>query len=211
MSTAEQNAAVAPPIGADFTLTVVNQSDAQANTMIFPVAKAGAQGSTVVWQSFSLPPGDRHTVNWQYSLNFVRGGLGQLGPGQNYEPLQVVDAVPDESNQITLALVNGEPTLTDPRPGPPGTLLVVQDPSVPANAGNAGVGISGFGTFVAPAQPGSEQSYGYTPQLCIGTGTFTAGQIMSTMGINTQAPLNFPAGVTTATATFDGTDWNVTY
>ncbi|GAB2960337.1 hypothetical protein [Saccharothrix stipae] len=211
MSTAEQDAAVAPPIGVVFALTVVNGSGSQANTMIFPAAKAGSQGSIVVWQSFQLPPGDTNAVTWKYGLNFVRGGLGQFGPGQDYEPLQVVDAVPDESNQITLALVDGELALTDPRPGPPGTLLVVQDSSVPANAGNVGVGISGFGTFVAPAQPGSEQSYGYTPQLCIGTGTFTAGQLMSTMGIDTQTPLNFPAGVTTATATFDGTAWNIAY
>lgn len=211
MSTTEQGAAVAPPIGADFALTVVNESDSQADAMIFPAAKAGAPGSTVVWQSFPLPPGDTHTVNWTYSLNFVRGALGRFGPGQDYGPLQVVDAVPNESNQITLALVDGELALVDPRPGPPGTLLVVQDSSVPANTGNAGVGISGFGTFVSPAEPGSEQPYGYTPQLCIGTGTFTAGQIMSTMGINTQAPLTFPTGVTTATATFDGTGWNITY
>ena len=211
MSTVEQGAAAAPPIGADFALTVVNESDSRADVMIFPAAAAGAQGSIVVWQSFPLEPGDTHTVDWKYSLNFVRGALGRLGPGQDYEPLEVVDAVPNESNQITLALVDGELALTDPRPGPPGTLLVVQDASVPANAGNAGVGISGSGTFVAPAQPGSKQSYGFTPQLCVGTGTYTAGQVMSTMGVNTQSPLDFPNGVTTATATFDGTGWDITY
>lgn len=211
MSTVEQGTAVTPPIGADFALTVVNESDSRADVMVFPAAVAGAPGSVLVWQSFPLPPGGTNTVDWEYCLNFVRGGLGRLGPGQDYEPLQVVDAVPGESNQVTLALVDGELALTDPRPGPPGTLLVVQDPSVPANAGNAGVGINGFGTFVAPAQPGSKQSYGFTPQLCVGTGTYTAGQVMSTMGVNTQAPLEFPGGVTTATATFDGTGWNVTY
>ncbi|WP_433269011.1 hypothetical protein ACQPZF_05760 [Actinosynnema sp. CS-041913] len=211
MSTVEQGAQVAPPVGVEFELTVVNNSPTPANAMVFPMVPGVTPGNPVVWRSFDLAPNQTTAFQWKHTLNFVRGSLTQFGPGQNYEPVEIIEAVPGESNQVTLALVDGALAFTDQQPGPPGTLLVNQDPSVPSGAGNVGVGIGGFGTLVALAQPGAKQGYGYAPQFYIGTGTYREGELLSTMGINTQAALDFPAGVTTATATFDGSGWQITY
>ncbi|MBB5957402.1 hypothetical protein FHS29_003997 [Saccharothrix tamanrassetensis] len=207
----EQGAEVAPPVGVEFTLTVVNDTTEPTNVMIFPTAPAVVPGSPVVWRSFDLGPDQSAVLEWRHTLNFVRGTLTDFGPGQDYDPVQIVEAVPGQSNQVTLALVDGELALVGQQAGPPGTLLVVQDPSVPPGSGNVGVGIAGLGTFVALAEPGVKQGYGYAPQFSIGTGTYRQGQLFSTMGINTQAPLDYPGGATTATAVFDGTGWNISY
>ncbi|RKT52789.1 hypothetical protein [Saccharothrix australiensis] len=211
MSTVEQGAQIAPPVGVQFQLTVLNRSSDRANVMLFPSVPAGTPGHPVVWRSFELLPEETSMLHWRHTLNFVRGGLTDFAPGRDYEPVEIISAVPGESNQVTLSLVGGELAFTDPRPGPPGTLLVEQDPSVPPRAGNVGVGIGGFGTLISATQAGTRQSYGYAPQFYVGTGTYQEGEFLSTMGIDTQAALNYPVGVTEATALFDGNGWVINY
>ncbi|GAA3859509.1 hypothetical protein GCM10022243_26670 [Saccharothrix violaceirubra] len=211
MSTVESSAAVAPPIGQQFNLAVSNDSTAEINVMLFASMGGGQPVTTLVWRSLRLVPQQAISFGWTYTLNFVLGAQGQLGPGENYDPVQILDAVPGVSNQITLALVDGHLQLVDARPGPPGTLLIRQDDDLPPFSGNVGVGIDGLGTFITNVQPSTQQGFGYAPQLWIGTGTFEQGQMMSTMGINTKAALTFPAGVDHAQAAFDGSSWSIEY
>ncbi|OLR93165.1 hypothetical protein [Actinokineospora bangkokensis] len=206
MSTVEQNPA--PALGTAYELQVVNQSGHAVTAMVYAVPQQ--QCLSLVWRSAQLAAGASAGFSWSATPNFVRGTLAAPpGPCVPFTAQQVVDAIPGQSNQITLEPAAGGGTqFTGQQPGPPGTLLINEAGTLPADETQAvGVGIGGYPLFVTTLSPGARPTYGLTPQLWLATGTFEQGQIMSQMGVEVHTPLTYPPGVTSITALFTGAEW----
>jgi rhizosphere induced protein len=201
-----------------YQVKVINNSEVDdRNAILFQeIPKMPEDAVTLAWLSKMCHAGTEITHKWNVDYNFVWGQAGSLAPGTMFEAGQKVAADLERKNTVTLMYEKGGFKFGPSRfSGKKGLLYVNEDRSVPgpgnSDQGVVGVGMSGFGTFIVPTLPNNAASFTPKPTYYLAFGKFEQGEVMDINQLTNPEKLQFKNGTTKAVATFDGTDWEITF
>jgi hypothetical protein len=94
--------------------------------------------------------------------------------------------------------------------GTAGSLTIDCDGTIPKGAATVGIGMSGQGTHVVPAEPNFAAVFSVHPEYWISFGSFVPGQVVDTQTMVNSEPVPFPVNVYGMTATLDsGNNWTL--
>jgi len=166
---------------------------------------AGQNDLAVAWLAKYAYPGTQVRFTWDDAdLSFVWAGTGQLSPGIVVDASQIVPANPSEHNGITLSYDAPNRTflLHDPADGgPPGSLFVRQDATIPMNAVATGIGMAGKPCTVVQAMPNMITTFTLRPGYFLCFGNLVQGQVFDLFSVPQPQPAEFPPNVYALTAT----------
>ncbi len=92
-----------------------------------------------------------------------------------------------------------------------GSLYIMEDGRIPVGQASVGIGMSGFGTFVAPAQPNMNLIFTPNPEYWITFGTYVQGEVVDITAVNNPAQIKFPLNVYSMTAILNPDNtWTIT-
>jgi hypothetical protein len=160
----------------------------------------------LAWFAKYAYPNTSITFDWQIDYSFVWSQTGPVVPGVVFYASGTVAASPNGQNQIPFQY---DPTNqafdfgTPGSGGPSGSLQILEDANIPLNTAAVGIGMSGAGTFVWPAQPNITLTITPTPTYWIGFGTYTQGQVLSVQEMTQIVQIQFPPNVYTMVATLN--------
>lgn len=206
-----------PMLGTQYSIKIRNESQLDGhNAVVFQTSpNLPKDAHTLAWLSKMCHPYTRVNFTWTLQYNFVWGQQGVLRPGADYEAGQEIDADLTADNVISLSYINDGFTFHSQGKGKDGSLVINEDDSVPGagnrNQGCVGIGMSGFGTFVAPTQPDYRVQFDPHPSYWIGLGRYTPGVVVDTAGMTKPKEVAFPVGATNADCVFDGKGWRIDY
>lgn len=205
-----------------YTLNFINNSASTVSACVFQLPQGNSSWpsdiQTLAWLVKSCATSTNNAptgvFTWTNEYCFVCAPLTEpLAPGvvlSNPTTLPITST--SSGNSVTL---DYNSTATPPvfeftnqvNGTPPGSLYIQQTNNIPLNEGAAGIGMSGAGTFVLPAEPNIDITItpGPTPFYCIAVGTFTEGEVLSSTQLTTGVEVIFPYNVYTMYATL-GTD-----
>jgi rhizosphere induced protein len=168
---------------------------------------------SLAWFAQPVAPTTTTKYSWQVLYNFVWAQTGILVPGVIFDASQTRDANPDgTNNQIGLTKTSrGSYTFTPQTSAQAGSLFVNCDNTIAANELSVGVGMSGNGTFVVPAQPNINVTFTPHPEYWVTFGDLESGQVMDIQSVvSTSAKVSFPPNVYSMTATLKADNtWSV--
>jgi hypothetical protein len=204
--------------GQQYQLWFGNQSSVGGQALVYQdvvnVAFSGSNLLQLAWLVVGANPGVWVRFGWNLSYGFQ--WQSQSGPARSY---QVVAADPQSANRVVLSHdQNGFVFSTPTASSPSGSLLVAEDPTVPAAAATTtGIAMSGAGTFATPVAPNTTLSFTPTNaaqlvyRITFGSSTFAVGDVVTPSALNPGATVTFPVGVTAMTAVIDSQNtWTVT-
>lgn len=164
----------------------------------------------LAWLTARVAPRSNVTFTWTVDYSFLQSETGMLVPGVRVVPQQSVPATPGDPNRdhVQLDYMNGMFTLTTPSrgdaSGQAGALQISQLANVPLGRASVGIGMSGAGTFVTPAQPNSILVFNVPPpRYWIAAGEFTPGEVLDPETITNVAEVTFADGATAMQAVLD--------
>ena len=158
---------------------------------------------SLAWFAKVIAPATRDVFDWTMDYCFVWAGLGRLKPGNLFKPSQVLPADPSSTNKITFSSDGENFSFQNPaEQRPQGNLYINAGPFYP-NQAAVGIGMSGNGTFAAPARP--QWLYSFTPRgtYWIAFGDYKQGQVLDVTQINNPAEIVFPPGIYSMTVTLN--------
>jgi len=158
---------------------------------------------SLAWFTKYTNQGTSATFTWNINYDFVWSQTGVLVPGVTFVASQVMPADLSTSNEITLDY-NGGYRFTNLQAGPiPGTLMVFQDSTLPANDASVGIGMSGNGTFVVQAEPNMTTKFTPHPQYWIALGNYNQGLVLDVESMTNIAQIKFLPNVYSMSATLN--------
>lgn len=168
----------------------------------------------LAWKIASVPPASAVTVTWSEQYDFV-WGLGSLAPGETFNTEQVLPADPNNPALQAVQLTSATGAYTFERlPASPnfhaGNLYIQQSGDVPLREASVGIGMSGASAYVAPTEPDRTLVFTPQPEYWVAGGSFVQGQVLDIEQMTSQAPLEFPSGVFSLTATLSESGWSIT-
>lgn len=168
-------------MGQTYSLTVMNNSTMDGNICVYQQApNVNVPGVlTLAWLSKRAHPGTSVTFSWSLDYNFVWSEQGDLRPGTTFKASQtVIGADLTNYNQVGFDY-DGAYAFTEATKGPrTGSLYVMQGPNIPPQEAHVGIGMSGFGTFVVPAQPNIELYFTPHPKYWVVFGDYEQGEVI---------------------------------
>lgn len=175
---------------------------------------AGQNDLAIAWLAKYTYPGTQVRFTWDDAdLSFVWAGTGQLSPGIVVDASQIVPADLQQNNGITLSYDAQNRTffLHDPTDGgPPGTLYVRQDTTIPMNAVATGIGMAGKACTVVQAMPNMITTFTPRPNYFLCFGNLVQGQLFELFTVSQPQPVEFPPNVYALTATLgQDNQWTV--
>ncbi|PPK69689.1 hypothetical protein V5P93_006668 [Actinokineospora auranticolor] len=206
-----------PSLGAQHTVTVTNNSTVDGHNAVLYQDSPSLPDSAVrlAWLARLSRPGTTVALEWTLRYSFVWGRQGNLHAGVDYGAGTVLDARLDRYNVARLVYEGGFGFRREPGAHPPGVLAVLQDETLPGagayRRGCVGIGMDGAATFVAPTEPGVDLVFDPHPSYWLGMARYAAGAVVDDNDVTAPVRLTFPNGKTNAHATFNGTDWTLTY
>jgi hypothetical protein len=181
-----------------YSLTVTNNSTQFQDIVVYQkqVDLGVPNALSLAWFAKGAYPGTSVTFDWSEDYCFVWSEMGDLQKGATFLAQQVVQADPEniEQNQIQLGYGRGAFTFVDgSAAGTPqlGSLYIRALPTVPTDTAVVGIGMSGAGTFVVPAQPNLNYVFTPKPSFWVAAGTFTQGQVLDTEEITNEQQVTF--------------------
>ena len=203
--------------GQSYNLIFRNHSNNNWSLLCFQKQPSGLPQnySTLAWFAFPVAPTTSVTFSWTIDYDLVWSQQGILGAGVVFNASQSWEANLDDTNQVTFTRRdNGAFTFQDQTQGPnAGALTIVQDDLIPANTAAVGMGMSGYGTFVVPAQPNVTATFVPTPQYWIAFGeSIQRSEVLNISQFSETAQIKFPSAVYTAIATLgEDNKWTIVY
>lgn len=207
------------PGAVTYELVVTNNSTQFQDLCVYqtPVDLGVPNALSLAWLTAPAWPGTTVTFSWTQQYNFVWGDTDVIVPGSTFRAGQVWPADPADpaQQQVLLDYASGAYTFrqgqatANPQAG---SLYIRELAGLPVGDEAAvGIGMSGAGTFVVPAQPNVNLVFTPHPRYWITAGTFDTGQVLDIEQITTSAQVDFPSGVHSMNATLgsDG-NWTVT-
>ena len=193
---------------ADYSLTLRNKSKSSWTFYVYqklPNTTSGAIFSLVwVTSPGMIPVGAQVNFQWKAAYNFVWGETGSLHPGAIFYAGQVIDANPEGANKTTFS-ANPTPSFSPPVMAPPAGSLIIACQEVLSDLYSVGIGMAGFGTYVA--QAASNLNFQFTPatpSYWIGFETdIRTGTVLDLGAIPDQTEVIFPPDVFSATRTLN--------
>lgn len=206
--------------GTSYSLTVINDSTNFVDFCVFQSAPdLGVQNvNALAWLAEPAYPTTTVEFDWTVDYSFVWSNKGGLALGSVFHASQTWPADPSGVSAPQQALLTyGQGAYTFNEGAAPvtspvvGNLYIREDASVPLREASVGIGMSGRGTFVVPAQPNQNLVFTPHPKYWVTAGTFTPGQVIDEEQISDKAAVAFPPGVFAMTATLNQDNtWTVT-
>jgi hypothetical protein len=197
----------------NYTLRFKNRSKSQHDFLCYQqgISVNTPYISTLAW--FAKPVADGVDVDftWSIDYSFVWSEQGTLKPGISFNAQQVVDADLQTANLIDFTNVGGAfQFANESAGGTAGSLTIDCDGTIPKGAATVGIGMSGQGTHVVPAEPNFAAVFSVHPEYWISFGSFVPGQVVDTQTMVNSEPVPFPVNVYGMTATLDsGNNWTL--
>ena len=202
----------------EYQLTVTNNSTQYQDLCIYQKAPdlGVANALSLAWLVAPAHPGTTVTFTWTVDYSFVWGETGTLQPGVAFKPQQAIPANPNSlgSNQIQFDYRNGAFTfIPGSAGGSPklGSLYIRELAAIPPNTAAVGIGMSGAGTFVVPAQPNMNLVFTPHPQYWITFGNYTSGQVLDLEDITSEIEVSFDGTFSKRVVLDAGNNWSVDF
>jgi hypothetical protein len=165
---------------------------------------------SLAWFSKQAHPTTRIKFEWTLDYSFMWSETGVLASGVDFEASQVWPADLTSSNKVAFTDENGAYTFENQTSGTPGSLIIVNDGTIPARQASVGIGMSGQGAFVVQAQPNLTQTFTPHPKYFITFGNYEAGEVLDIGSITSPAEIVFPPNVYSMTAILnEDNSWTV--
>lgn len=203
-------------LGTKYSIKFVNKSGETGDVCVFQKdPDIGVDGvMSLAWFTKRLADDTTTTFAWEIDYSFVFGEAGDATPGVVFETTQALPADLSASNTMTFDLVDGAYTFV----GPParyaaakGSIVITEGPDVQKGEAHVGIGMSGAGTFVVPAQPNLTLTFTPHPQYFIAFGDYKKGQILDIQSMTDAAKIDFRGTTTSVTATLNPNNtWTIT-
>jgi hypothetical protein len=188
-------------------LILVNNSSNPGNLIVYQQTGSEASSDPLAWFSKYVYPQTRVSFSWDPTdWDFVWGGTGQIEAGVTFEAAQVVPANLTDKNQITLSYdaTNHVFFFRNQTAGSrPGSFLISEDNTIPANAAAVGIGMAGRATFVVQAMPNVNVTITPNPRYWVTFGTVTQGQFFTATSTLPAVEVVFPYNVNSMTVTLN--------
>ena len=166
---------------------------------------------TLAW--FAKPVADGVDVDftWTIDYSFVWSEQGTLKPGITFKAQQVISADLQTDNLVDFTEIDGAfQFANESAAGTAGSLTIDCDGTIPKDAATVGIGMSGQGTHVVPAEPNFAAVFSVHPEYWISFGSFVPGQVVDTQTMVNSDQVTFPVNVYNMTATLDsGNNWTL--
>ncbi|MCB1633533.1 MAG: hypothetical protein KDI51_03035 [Xanthomonadales bacterium] len=187
-------------------LILVNNSGVAGNMVVFQVMLGMSNQQVVAWFAKYAYSGTDIQFSWNPNdWSLVWSATGKIQNGVMFRASQVVPAGLDTQNQITLSYDSTHRAFhfTDQHDGEPkGSLIIVQDSSVPIDSAATGIGMSGQPSFVVQAQPNRQSVFTPHPQYWVFFGDVQQGEFFDASEATMYGALvDFPPNITSMTAT----------
>ncbi len=196
-----------------YTLRFKNRSNSQHDFLCYQQGIDTNQPGvyTLAWFAKPVANGVDVDFTWTIDYYFVWSEQGILKPGISFVANQVVQADLTNDNKIGFTDVGGAfqfgPVTTG---GASGSLTIDSDNTIPKGKAMYGVGMSGYGTHVVPAEPNMSALFTPHPEYWVSFGDFEQGQVLDIQTMVNDAEVQFPANVYQMTATLDsGNNWTI--
>ncbi len=183
-------------MGDQYTLTFVNDSSNDWTFCCYQTdPKIGPKDvRSLAWFTKRVTSGSEVDFRWEIDYSFVWAETGELKPGVTFKASARIDAGTRENNAINFTRVDREAykfvkQTTDP--DYEGSLVIHQDDTIPFNSASIGIGMSGAGTFVVPAQPSIQVSFTPKPLYWVTFGEYRTGQVLDIQQVTAKAQVPF--------------------
>lgn len=186
-----------------YELKVINNSSNSGDICVYqtPPDTTVTDVMSLAWFSEYAYPTTTVIFDWSLNYQFMWDETGNLKPGVVFDASQIWDADLTTQNMVTLhydkAYTFKNLTMN---PQSAGSLVVMQDYSIPLKMASVGVGMSGAGAFAFQAQPNTTLIFTPHPIYWVTFGKYDKGQILDTTQITNRAELAFPPNVYSMTA-----------
>ncbi len=157
----------------------------------------------VAWMVAPVYPTSVAGFSWSDTYDFV--WRAEEGSESNtIATWQVWPADITSSNQVTLTYAQDAFTFENQTQGPePDILYLIQDGTVPAGYGYAGIGMSDLPTFAASTEPNITLNFPADIEYYVTFGTYNEGQLLSMPLSGASVQVTFPANVYSMSVTLN--------
>lgn len=166
---------------------------------------------TLAWFAKPVANGVDVDFMWTIDYSFVWSEQGTLKPGITFKAQQVIPADLTSANLVTFTDIEDAFQFGTPNAsGAAGSLTIDCDSTIAKGAAMVGMGLSGQGTHVVPAEPNFAAVFSVHPEYWISFGSFVPGQVVDTQTMVNSEQVDFPVNVYGMTATLDsGNNWTL--
>jgi hypothetical protein len=134
---------------------------------------------SLAWFAKTAHPDTKVNFEWDVDYSFVWSETGELKPGVVFEASQVLSADLNNSNAAVFDYDSNAFLFEAPiSNGKAGSLQISETGNIPFDTAAVGIGMSGAGTFVKPAQPNKKLKFTPHPVYWITSGTFEQGEVL---------------------------------
>jgi hypothetical protein len=183
-----------------YTLTFINNSSNDWTFCCYQTdPKIGPKDvKSLAWYTKMVAAGAEVEFEWTIDYSFVWSEMGSVVPGVIFKASQKVPAGTQEKNAIDFTRISNDAfklvnQTTDPRYK--GSLVIHQDEKIPLNKAAVGIGMSGAGTFIVPAQPSIDVSFSPHPSYWVTFGDYVKGQVLDTQQVTKKAEVPYPNNI----------------
>jgi hypothetical protein len=184
-----------------YSLKVTNNSTMDGNFCLFQgLPDVNIPGVlALAWLSKRAHSGPDVTFTWTPDYNFVWYEKSQLTPGTKITASQTLTEVDLlDYNQVSFAY-DGAYKFTDLTQGPRSdSLYIIQGADIPPQQAMVGIGMSGFATFVVPAQPNMMLYFTPHPKYYLVFGDYEQGDTIEFTETTQVVEISFADGFAVA-------------
>ncbi|MGE5672447.1 MAG: hypothetical protein ACM3XM_00985 [Mycobacterium leprae] len=195
-----------------YELQVVNNS---TNAMSVCVYQTMPEDVTIpgimstAWFAKRLYPTTHARFDWSLNYQFLWDETGELLPGISFDADQAWDADLTSNNMVTLHCdEDGAYTFQDLTTNSRslGSLVVLQDGSIPLKEASVGIGMGNSPAYVFQAQPNMSLVFTPHPLYWVTFGDYRQGQVLDTTQITNKIQVAFPPNVYTMGVQIDASN-----
>lgn len=182
-----------------YSLTVYNKSTNSGHMVVYqtdPQQGTVSDLFSLAWFSKSCHPDTNVRFTWTIDYDFVWSETGEVRPGVLFVASQTRRTDPSNTavNGVTLNYRDGAYLFEDPiKDTAMGKLGIYGSGAVPLKKAAVGVGMSGAGTFVQPAQPNMNMLYTPHPEYWVCFGNYQEGEVMDINTVTNAYNVKFAA------------------
>lgn len=179
----------------NYTLKFENQSRNIGSVCIYQTDLSANQDNNAIslaWFAKRTHPQTNVNFEWQADYSFVWSEIGELKPGIIFEASEVIAVDLQSLNKIMFDYKQEEFFFTSGGSnGQVGSLEISETCNIPFNTASVGVGMSGAGTFVKPAQPNMNIKITPHPEYWITFGNYEQGEVLDISEITNKQKIVF--------------------
>lgn len=198
----------------NYTLKFKNQSKNVGNVCVYQTDPNFNQDESImslVWFTKRTHPETNVEFNWQTDYSVVWSEVAGVMPGVIFEASQLMETDLQNSNKIIFDYNNDEFYLTNGgSDGQTGSLEISETCNIPSDRAAVGIGMSGSGIFVKPAQPNMNMKFTPHPEYWITFGNYEKGEVLDIYEITNNQKIVFEPNQYSITATLqEDNTWKI--